>query len=91
VHDALAVAVVERGQDVGGDLQCPLRQDLVLLVQHVTQGSAFDVLHDDVGDGSSVAVEVLAGVVHRDDRRMVQFRRGLRLSAKPRLEGAVAG
>ena len=35
--------------------------------------------------------DVLAGVVHGDDRRVVERRRGLRLAAEPGLEGRVAG
>ena len=52
--------------------------------------SALDVLHDDVR-GRAGGGAVLAGVVDRDDGRVVQRRGGLRLAPEPDLEGRVAG
>ena len=52
-----------------------------------------DVLHHDVGLGDVAAVgrHLLAGVVDRDDRGVVQRGGRLRLAAEPGLEGGVAG
>ena len=61
-----------------------------LPAQHVAQGLALDVLHDDVG-GRAQGGAVLAGVVDRDDGRVVQRGRGLRLAPEADLEGRVAG
>src|SRR4029079_10768225 len=89
VDDPVAVREVERGAHVGDDLHRPPRHQPALDLQHVAQGPALDVLHDDV---RLVAVHVLlAGVVDRDDRRVVQRRGGLRLTPEPGLERGVAG
>ena len=89
VDDAGAVAVVEGGEHAGGDLERPLGQDLAALAEDVAQRPAVDVLHHDVGLGDAGAVggDLLAGVVDRDDRGVVERRRGLRLAAEPGLEG----
>ena len=90
VHDAVPVREVQRGADVGDDLHRPPGRQRPFLLQHVAQGVAVDVLHDDVRDGAGLALG-LAGVVDRDDRRVVQRRGVLRLAAEPGLEGRVAG
>ena len=93
VDDPGAVAVVERGQHAAGDLERPLGQDLAALAQDVAQRPAGDVLHDDVGlgDPGPVGGRLLAGVVDRHDRGVVERGRRLRLAAEPGLERRVAG
>src|SRR6185312_3971759 len=66
VHDAVAVAVVQRPQHAVGDLGRALGQQAAVIAEQVAQRAAVHVLHDDVGDGR-VAHHVLAGVVDRDD------------------------
>ena len=90
VHDAVAVAVVQRAQDAVDDLKRALRQQPPAVAEQIVQRPAVDVLHHDVGHGSG-AGHVLAGVVDRDDRRVVERGRGLRLPAETRLEGLVTG
>jgi hypothetical protein len=90
VHDAAPVAVVERVEHACGDLQRPLGQQPATGVQQLAQRRAVDVLHDDVGHRADPG-RVLAGVVDRDDGRMVQRGRRLRLTPEPRLERRVAG
>ena len=93
VDDPRAVAVVQRREDARGDLQGPLGQDLAALAQDVAQGATGHELHDDVGlrDPRTVGGHLLAGVVDRDDRGVVERGRGLRLAAEPGLERRVAG
>ncbi len=90
MHDAVAVAVVERAQHPVGDLGGALGQQPAVVAQQVAQRPAVDELHHDVGHRQA-AHHVLAGVVDGDDRRVVQRGRGLRLAAEPGLEGLVAG
>ena len=63
---------------------------MLVLAEHVAQGAALDVLHDDVRHRYPV-VDVLAGVVDRDDRGMVECRGRLGLPAEPGLDRLVAG
>ena len=90
VHDPVAVAVVQGAQHPVGDLQGPLGQQPAVLPEQVAQGAAVHILHDDVGDVRPVGV-VLAGVVYRDDRRVVQRGGRLGLAAEPCLERLVPG
>jgi hypothetical protein len=90
VHSPVAVAEVQRGADVGDDLHRPVRHDPALVLEDVAQRPAFDVLHHDVR-GAPVDRVVLAGVVHRHDRRVVQRPQGPRLPAEPGLEKRVSG
>ena len=90
VHDALLVAVGQRGEHAVGDLHRALGHQPVAGGEQLAQRRALDVLHHDVGH--RVAVElVLAGVVDGDDRRVVQRGGGLGLAAEPGLERRVAG
>jgi hypothetical protein len=52
-----------------------------VVVHDVAQGHAVDVLHDDVGQRSGGRFR-LAGVVDRDDRRVIQGGGVLRLAAE---------
>ena len=88
VHDAVAVAVVQRPQHPVGDLQRPFRQQPPVVAQQVAQGPAVDVLHHDVGHRGRPD-HVLAGVVDRHDAGVVERRGGLGLAAEPGLEGLV--
>ena len=90
VHDAGAVAVVERVEDAARDLQGPLGRDARVLLQQLTQRLALDELHDDERDTGAVE-DVLAGVVDRHDRGVVQHRGGLGLAPEPHLEGGIRG
>ena len=90
MHDAVPVREVQRGADVRDDLHGPPGLQRALLLQHVAQGVAVDVLHDDVRNRAGLTPG-FAGVVHRDDRRVVQRGRVLRLTAESGLEGRVAG
>ena len=93
VDDPGAVAVVEGREYAGGDLESTLGQDLATFADDVAQGAPGDVLHHDVGLGDVAAVgrHLLAGVVDRHDRRVVEGGRRLGLTPEPRLEGGVAG
>ena len=48
VHDAVAVAVVQRPQHPVGDLQRPLREQPPVVAEQFAQGPAVHVLHHDV-------------------------------------------
>jgi hypothetical protein len=72
VDDAVPVAEVERGADVGHDLECPALLQPGLDRQDLFQGSAVHVLHDDVRQFLAGGSMLLAGVVHGHDRRVVQ-------------------
>ena len=87
------MAVVEGGEHAGGDLQGSLGQDLAALADDVAQGPPGDVLHHDVGLGDVAAVgrHLLAGVVDRHDRGVVERGGRLGLATEPGLEGGVAG
>ena len=61
-----------------------------VVVHDVAQRDPVDVLHDDVGQRARRGLR-LAGVVHRDDRGMVQRGGVLRLPAEPQVEARVAG
>ena len=90
VDDAGLVAVAERVEYALGQLERPLRQDLAAVAQHVAQRRALDQLHHDVGDrGPGERIGLLAGVVDRDDRGVVEPGGRLRLAAKTGLEGGV--
>ena len=89
VDDAAAVAVVQRAQDAVDQLGRALRQQPPIGAQQVAQRAAVDVLHHDVRHGRALG-RVLARVVDRDDRGVVQRRGGLRLPAEPGLEGVIA-
>ena len=78
VHDAVAVREGERVGDLRGDARGFDRGKPCVLVEHLAQGSARDVLHHD-----EVVAAVLAPVVDRDDVRVVQARGRLRLAAEP--------
>ena len=59
-------------------------------VHDVAQRDPVDVLHHDVGQRARRGLR-LAGVVHRDDRRVVQRGGVLRLAAEAQIEAGVAG
>jgi hypothetical protein len=63
VDDAVAVAEVERGADVGHDLDDALLRHRALALDDLAQGLPVDELHDDVGQRAELALH-LAGVVH---------------------------
>src|ERR1017187_5715122 len=90
MHNAVPVAVVEGPEHAVGDLQGPFRQQPAVLPEQVAQSPAVRVLHHDVRDVRR-PFHVLAGVVDRDDRRVVQRGGGLRLAAEPSLECRVPG
>ncbi len=89
VDDAGSVRVLQGLEDADRHLQRPLRQQLATGVQKLTERRAVHVLHDDVRDRHVVDV-VLARVVDRDDRGMVERGGRLGLPAEPGLEGRVA-
>src|SRR3712207_8187081 len=65
-----SVAVVERGEDLAGDLERSLRQDLPALLEDLAERPTGDVLHDDERlHVAAVGGQLLAGVVDRDDVR----------------------
>ncbi len=88
VDDAGAVAVLERVEHAGDDLDRALRGEPGLLAQQFAQRPALDVLHHDERDPVAVD-DVLAGVVDGDDVAVVERRRGLGLAPEPGLEGGV--
>ena len=90
VHDAVAMTEVQRRADVGDDLHGPSRLQRALGADDVAQRVPVDVLHHDVRQRAGVGLG-LPGVVHRDDRRMVQRGRVLRLPAEPQIERGIAG
>jgi hypothetical protein len=78
VDDALGVS---KGQPTGhglGDLHGPLRQKRGVLPDHVGQGLALHILHDDV-----VGSVVGAGVEHADHIGVIEGCGGLGLAAEP--------
>jgi hypothetical protein len=90
VHDAVAVAVIQRPQHAVGDLRGPLRQQPPVFPEQIAQGPAVDVLHHDVGDRGR-ADHVLASVVDSHDGRVIERGGGLRLAPEPGLESLVSG
>ena len=90
VNDAVLMAEVERLARVGDGLDGALRRHRSVGVHDVAQRDALDVLHHDVGQRTGRRLR-LAGVVHRDDRGMVQRGRILRFTAKSKIEARVAG
>jgi hypothetical protein len=86
VDDAGLVAVPERAEDAGHIGDAVLRGQVAGL-HVVAEGSALDVFHDDEGNAHLVLWPVrdllLAGVVDRDDVRVVESGNGLRLAAEP--------
>jgi len=85
VDDPSAVRRVQRRRDLFDDGHRALRIDGAT-VEDLGQGRAADMSHGDVED----AVR-LAGLVHRDDVRMIQVRRGPRLVGEPLPERGVNG
>ena len=90
MHDPVAVAVVQCAQHAVGDLGGALGQQPPVVPEQVTQGPAVDELHHDVRHREA-AHHVLAGVVDRDDRRVVQRGRRLGFAPEPGLERLVPG
>ena len=95
VHDAHAVAVLQRREHAGRDPQRLGPVQRPGLAEQVAHGAALDVLHDDVrrlhGRAAGLLDDVLTAVVDRDDGRMVQGRGGLGLAAEPLVELRVPG
>ncbi len=89
VDDAVAVRVLQALEDADGHLHGALGQQLATGVEEFAERGAVYVLHHDVRDGDPVDV-VLARVVDRDDRGMVERGGRLGLPAEPGLEGRVA-
>jgi hypothetical protein len=77
VHDADPVAVLQRGQHTGDDVQGGVDVEVVALGQDVAQGPALDVFHHDVRQ------------VEDADGRVVQCGRGLGLPPESGLERRV--
>jgi len=71
MDDAVLVAEVQRLAGVGDHLDCPLAGIGALGVHDVAQRDPVDVLHHDVRERPGRGLR-LAGVVYRDDGRMVQ-------------------
>ncbi|GEC08124.1 hypothetical protein SSP24_57790 [Streptomyces spinoverrucosus] len=90
VHDAVLVRVGERLQDAGDDDQGLLRAGRLGVVQQIADGAALDQLHHDVRHRLA-AHEVLAGVVHGDDRVVVETGHRLGLAREARLGHRVLG
>ena len=94
VDDAHPVRVGQGVQDALGDPGGLVAGQLAPLVEDLAQGLALDVLHDDEGDIVRPAVRVhalvLAGVVDRDDRGVVEAGAGLGLSAEAGEERGIA-
>ena len=90
VDDAVLMAEVQRLAGVGDDLDGPPGRHRTVVVHDVAQGDAVDVLHDDVGQRTGGRFG-LAGVVHRDDGRVIQGRGVLRLTPEAQVEAGVAG
>jgi hypothetical protein len=90
VHDACAVAVIKRPQHAVGNLQRSLRQQPPVGAQQVPDRPAVDVFHHDERDPGRRRV-VFAGVVHGDNRRVVQRCGGLSLTPEPGLECLIPG
>ncbi len=85
VDDAVLVREVERGADVGHHLDDALLGQRTGRLDDLAERLPVDELHDDVRERAELALD-LAGVVDRDDGRVVQRRRVLRLAAEPELE-----
>ena len=90
VDDAVLVAEVQRLARVGDHLDGALRLHRAVGVHDVAQRDAVDVLHHDVGQRPVRRLR-LAGVVHRDDRRVVQRGGVLGFAAEPQIEAGIAG
>ncbi len=75
---------------VGNDLDGPAGWQRAVGVHDVAQGDAVDVLHDDVGQRTGGCV-CLAGVVDRDDGRVIQCGGVLRLASEAQIEAGIAG
>lgn len=90
VHDAVLVRVGERLQHPGDDDQRLLRRRGLGVDQQVADRAALDELHHDVRD--RLAVDgVLAGVVDRHDRMVVEPGDRLRLAREAGLGDRVLG
>ena len=85
----MLVAEVQRLAGVGDDLDRAAGRDGAVGAHDVAKGDAVDVLHDDVRHRTGGGLG-LAGVVHADDRRMVQRGGILGLPAKAHEEARVA-
>ena len=83
VHDAVPVAVGERLQHAGDDDQRLVDRRRLRADQQLADGAALDQLHHDVRDGLAADV-LLAGVVDRDDRVVVEPGDGVRLAGEAR-------
>ena len=78
VDDALAVGVVERAGDLARDADRVGDGQLLLAGEAVAERLALDEGHDVVEEPVG-----LAGVVQREDVRVLQVRRGLDLAQEP--------
>ena len=81
---------VQRLAGVGDDLDRAGGRQRPVGVDDVAQRDAVDVLHHDVGQWARGRLG-LAGVVHRDDRRVVERRGVLRLAPEAQVEAGVPG
>lgn len=90
VHDAVLVRVGEGLQDTGDNDQCLLGAGRLGVQEEVADRAALDDLHHDVGDDRA-ADGVLAGVVHGDDRVVVEARDRLGLAREAGLGDRVLG
>ena len=85
VHDAVRVRGLQRRRDLLGELDGLHRRGRAAGREERRERAPLDVLHHDV-----LRVAVGAGVEDAHDVRVVQARRGLRLTAEPRDESGVA-
>ncbi len=89
MHDAVAVAEVQRCADVGDDLHRPRGCHRTVAANDVAQSVAVDVLHDDVRQRPGIGLG-LAGVVDRDDRGMIERRGVLCFATETQIERGIA-
>ena len=81
---------IQRGADIGHDFHGPFMRHRALGLHDVAERPTLDVLHDDVRQRTVLGLG-LAGVVHRDDRRVIQGRGVLRLPPEALLKHRVTG
>ena len=101
VNDAHRVAVLERAQQLLGVAQRIAHRQVTATRQDGAQGVTLHVLHHDIGDERRLARGLIhavalgrierTGVIHRNNRRIIQRRDGLRLPLETGTEGLILG